>query len=74
MRAPTIGAHTAAIEAFEVRWLEGNGSRRAFAKVRLGTGVIHRVRVVQQPAQKASASLPQQQGSDGKRFPILEMT
>jgi DNA-binding cell septation regulator SpoVG len=72
---------SAPIEVLEVRRLEGDGSLKAFAKVRLGAVVIYGCRVIQQPGQRPWMALPQvaaRKGTDGKGgsgwYPVVEIT
>jgi DNA-binding cell septation regulator SpoVG len=70
---------TAPIEVLELRRLSGDGNLKAFAKVRLGAVVIHGLKIVQQPGQKAWIALPQVPGrkkADGSGagwFPVVEI-
>jgi DNA-binding cell septation regulator SpoVG len=71
---------SAALEVLEVRRLTGEGSLKAFAKVRLGCVVIHSCRIVQQDGQRAWVALPQTparkkaDGSGAGWFPVIEIT
>jgi DNA-binding cell septation regulator SpoVG len=67
-----------AIEVLEIRTID-RGNLRAFAKLRLGSVVIHGCRVIQQPGQKAWVALPQipgrakADGSGAGWFPVIEI-
>jgi DNA-binding cell septation regulator SpoVG len=53
------------------------GNLRAFVSVRLGSVVVHDLRIVQQPGQKAWVSLPQkeyQQDGQKKYSAIVELS
>jgi DNA-binding cell septation regulator SpoVG len=71
---------SAVIDVIEVRPVTGHGNLRAFCKVRLGCILIHGVRVIQQPRQRAWVALPQTpdrnkaDGSDAGWFAVLEIT
>jgi DNA-binding cell septation regulator SpoVG len=66
------------IEVLEVRAVD-RGNLRAFAKVRLGAVVIHGLRVIRQPGQKAWCALPQipgrakADGSGAGWYPVIEI-
>lgn len=50
----------------------GTGNVKAFASVKLGnTLVIHSVKIIQQPGQKAFVRLPDQKSGE-KYFPVVE--
>jgi DNA-binding cell septation regulator SpoVG len=81
MSATTVTAtRPTPIEVLELRRLAGDRNLKAFAKVRLGAVVIHGIKVVQQPGQKAWIALPQTPGrqkADGTGagwFPVVEIT
>jgi DNA-binding cell septation regulator SpoVG len=69
---------TAPIEVLEVRRLDGDSNLKAFAKVKLGSVIIHGCRIIQQPGQRAWVALPQtparkkQDGSGEIRDAVLE--
>ena len=78
--APRSVAMTAPVQVIEIRRLDGSGNLKAFAKVKLGSVIIHGCHVIQQPGQKAWLALPQTPGrakADGSgvgRFPVVEIT
>jgi DNA-binding cell septation regulator SpoVG len=63
----------APIEVIKVKPLENGGNLRAFASVRIGAVVIHSVRIIQQPGQKAWCSMPQSKSGD-KWYALVEIT
>jgi DNA-binding cell septation regulator SpoVG len=71
---------SAAIPVLEVRPITGCGNLRAFAKVKVGCFVIHGVRVLQQPGQRAWCALPQTparkkaDGSGAGWFSVIEIS
>lgn len=60
------------VEVLEIKPLPDAGNLRAFAKVQIGPFVLHGVRVIQQNSQRAYCALPQQQGQDGRWWPMLQ--
>ena len=57
--APALGASTAPVQVIEIRRLDGSGNLKAFAKVKLGSVIIHGCRAIQQPGRKAWLAQPQ---------------
>jgi DNA-binding cell septation regulator SpoVG len=66
------GGMTAAIQVVKVKSLKDSGNLKAFASLRIGALVVHRVRIVQQPGQKAWISMPQFKVGE-KYYPIVEI-
>lgn len=58
------------VEVLEIR-PASHGSVRAYARVKVGALTISGVKVIQQPGQRAWTKLPDQQGRDGKWYPIV---
>lgn len=47
------------------------GSVRAFARIKVGAFTISSVKVIQQDGQRPWVKLPDQQGKDGRWFPVV---
>lgn len=60
------------VEVLDIHPIPGAGNLHAFATVRVGPWILHSIRIVQQPGQRAWISLPQQQGRDGRWWPVLQ--
>lgn len=58
------------VEVIDLRLVQ-HGSIRAYARVKLGPLTIAGVKVIQQPGQRAWVRLPDQQGKDGRWYPIV---
>jgi DNA-binding cell septation regulator SpoVG len=62
----------APIEVIKVKPLDNGGNLKAFASVRIGGLVVHSVRIVQQPGQRAWVSMPQVKSGE-RYYPIVEI-
>ena len=54
------------------RLITGQGNLRAFCDVQCGPWTIRGIRIIQQGGQRPYAALPQQQGKDGRWYPVIE--
>jgi hypothetical protein len=67
-----MNAYSLTPYAKSFRLITDQGNLRAFVDVQTGPFTIRGVRIIQQEGQRAYANLPQQQGKDGRWFPIVE--
>jgi DNA-binding cell septation regulator SpoVG len=58
------------VEVLDIRAAD-HGSVRAYARVKVGAFAIAGVKVIQQDGQRPWVRLPDQQGNDGRWFPIV---
>lgn len=73
---PHADNSNASIEVLKIRHLNNGGSLRAFVSIKIGHLILHSLRVIEQPGQKAWLALPKQEMKDAsgetKYWPICE--